>query len=81
VPLLVLPLGADQLPNGGCVDALGTGLVLDAATATAEDIRTTASRLLTEPAFRVAAGRTRTEIAAGDPTAVVLDAVERLVGG
>jgi UDP:flavonoid glycosyltransferase YjiC (YdhE family) len=81
VPLLVLPLGADQLPNGGCVEALGAGLVLDAATATPEDIRTIASRLLTEPAFRVAAERVRAEIAAGETPAVVLDAAERLVGG
>jgi len=80
VPLLVLPLGADQLPNGSCVETLGAGLVLDAATATPEDIRTTASRLLTEPSFRVAAGRVRTEIATGEPPAVVLAAVECLVG-
>jgi len=80
VPLLVLPLGADQLPNGSCVETLGAGLVLDAAAATAEDIRTTASRLLTEPEFRSAAGRIRSEIATGEPPAVVLAAVESLVG-
>ncbi|NQX23663.1 glycosyltransferase family 1 protein [Curtobacterium sp. VKM Ac-2852] len=80
VPLLVLPLGADQLPNGSCVETLGAGLVLDAATAAAEDIRTTASRLLTEPSFGVAAERVRTEIATGEPPAVVLAAVERLIG-
>ncbi|MCS5524736.1 glycosyltransferase [Curtobacterium flaccumfaciens pv. oortii] len=79
VPLLVLPLGADQLPNAQCTEAMGAGRVLDAVSATADDIRASALLLLSDRTYRTAAERVRAEIHASEPANVVLNAIERLV--
>ena len=64
VPLVVLPMGADQPMNAARVEALGVGLVLDAIGSAPEDIRGAVRRVLDDPAYRRAAGRVRDEVAA-----------------
>src|SRR6185312_17370469 len=64
VPLVVLPLGADQPDNAERVRALGAGVVLDAATASPARIAEAVRAVLEEPAYRAAAERLRDEAAA-----------------
>ena len=64
VPLVVLPMGADQPMNAARVEALGVGLVLDAIGSAPEDIRGAVRQVLDDPAYRRAAGRVRDEVAA-----------------
>lgn len=64
VPLVVLPLGADQPDNAERVRALGAGVVLDAATASPARIADAVRAVLAEPAYRAAAVRLRDEAAA-----------------
>jgi len=66
VPLLMLPLGRDQPANARRVAELGAGIALDAG-ATAEQIRTAVSRLVTEPGFSAAAAELAERIAAAEP--------------
>jgi MGT family glycosyltransferase len=78
VPVVVLPLGADQDRNAGRVADLGTGVVLDPLTATPAEIGAATLRVLREPAFAGAA-RILAEEAAELPGAeVVVAAVEGL---
>ncbi|WP_394823167.1 glycosyltransferase [Pendulispora albinea] len=56
VPVLCLPMGRDQHDNGARLVASGAGLRLDAR-ASAARIEAAARRLLSEPAFTVAAQR------------------------
>ena len=78
VPVLVLPLGADQLPNGRRVAELGCGALLDAATATPADIGREASRLLASEAVRRSAERVRRECESLPPVDEVLRRIEAL---
>jgi UDP:flavonoid glycosyltransferase YjiC (YdhE family) len=55
VPLLLLPLGADQLHNAARCSALDVGVTLDAVRATPAQIKAAASTVLSEPAYRQAA--------------------------
>jgi UDP:flavonoid glycosyltransferase YjiC (YdhE family) len=64
VPVVVLPLGADQPDNAERVEALGAGVVLDAAAASADRIAAAVEAVLAEPAYRAAAERLRDETAA-----------------
>jgi UDP:flavonoid glycosyltransferase YjiC (YdhE family) len=64
LPMLLLPLGADQPLNAARCAALGAARVLDALTATPAEIRGAVSALLEDPAPRAAAERLRDEIAA-----------------
>jgi UDP:flavonoid glycosyltransferase YjiC (YdhE family) len=64
LPVVVVPMGADQPRNGDrCVD-LGVGRVVDAVRGTPADVREAVSAVLADPAYRQAAERIRTEIAA-----------------
>jgi UDP:flavonoid glycosyltransferase YjiC (YdhE family) len=78
VPLVLLPMGADQPQNADRCAALGVGIVLDVIAATPEDVRGAVSAVLSEPSYRAAAERIRDEIAAlpGPEHAVAL--LERL---
>ncbi|XWX57037.1 glycosyltransferase [Clavibacter nebraskensis] len=80
VPLVVLPMGADQRLNGERIAQLGVGRMLDAATATPEEIAAAASEVRGEPRFADAAGRIRGQIAALPPAADALPAFEALAG-
>ena len=65
VPQLCLPKAAtDQFRNATACEAAGAGLRLVGDDATPEAIATATGRLLSEPAFAVAAGRVAAEIAA-----------------
>jgi UDP:flavonoid glycosyltransferase YjiC (YdhE family) len=78
VPLLLLPMGADQPHNADRCAALGVGRVLDPLTATPAEIRAAATDLLTSPAYRTAAARLRTETAALPPPAHAVDLIAAL---
>jgi UDP:flavonoid glycosyltransferase YjiC (YdhE family) len=79
LPLVLLPMGADQPLNAERCAALGVGRVLDVIAATPEDVREAVSTVLSEPSYRVAAERLRDEFAAlpGPEYAVAL--LEELV--
>ena len=68
VPLVLLPMGADQPLNADRCDALGVAKVLDPITADTADVSAAVTSVLDNPAFRRAAGQLRDE-AAAQPTA------------
>ena len=63
MPQLCLPQAADQFINAGQGAVAGAALSLTPAEASADAIAGAVERLLTEPAYRDAAGRIRDEIA------------------
>jgi UDP:flavonoid glycosyltransferase YjiC (YdhE family) len=79
VPMVLLPLGADQPMNAERCTALGVAQVLDAVDATPQMLRQAVATVLADPGYRQAAERLRDEIAAlpGPESAVPL--LERLV--
>jgi len=79
VPMVLIPLGADQPLNAARCEALGVARVLDAATATSQAVRDAVSRVLEDPSYRENAERIRDEIAAlpGPEYAVTL--IQRLL--
>ena len=64
VPMVVLPMGADQPLNAARCEQLGVGIVLDAVRTTADSVADAVTTTLDDPAYRVAAERIRDEIAA-----------------
>jgi UDP:flavonoid glycosyltransferase YjiC (YdhE family) len=64
VPMVVLPMGADQPLNAARCEALGVGRALDVVTATPSSIAQAATAVLNRPAYRLAAEGIRDEIAA-----------------
>lgn len=64
LPSVLLPMGADQPHNAARCAALGVAIVLDPVRATPEMAGTAVTTVLTDPAYRLAAGRMRDEIAA-----------------
>lgn len=78
LPMVVLPMGADQPLNAERIRALGVGRSLDAIRATPEDVREAASRVLTDATCREAAGHLADEIAALASPAVAVGLLERL---
>jgi len=78
LPMVLLPIGADQPLNAARCQALGVAEVLDAVGATPEMVRAAVSRVLADAGFRGRAQRLRHEIAAlpGPEHAVTL--LERL---
>ncbi len=63
LPLVVLPMGADQLPNAQRCEQLGVGVMLDAVRVTSRSIRLATTALLRDAYAREAAERIRDEIA------------------
>lgn len=78
LPLVVVPMGADQPLNAARCEALGAGRVLDALRAKPADVRTAVAAVLDDPSYRQAAERLRDEIAALPEPAEALKLVERL---
>ncbi|HSH81126.1 MAG TPA: nucleotide disphospho-sugar-binding domain-containing protein, partial [Herpetosiphonaceae bacterium] len=78
LPMVLIPMGADQPLNAARCADLGVARVLDAVTATPEAAREAAAAVLADPAYRRAAERLRDEIAVlpGPEHAVAL--LERL---
>lgn len=64
LPLVVIPLGADQPLNAARCEALGVAQVLDALVATPQAVRAAVTQVLQEPGYRQAAKRLQSEIAA-----------------
>ena len=79
-PMIVIPLGADQLLNASRCEDLGVTIRLDAMTLTPDDVRDAVDRLLTEPRYREAAERVRDEIAALPSPASMVPELTRLIG-
>lgn len=81
VPLVLLPMGADQPYNAARCEALGVARPLDVVTATPEDVRTAVAEVLSDPRYRIAAAAMRVEFAAlpGPEHAVAL--IEQLAPG
>ena len=63
LPLVLLPMGADQPHNADRCAARGVGVVLDPSTATPSDIGSAVRAVLDDPGYRTAASAIRTEIA------------------
>ena len=78
VPMVLLPLGADQPLNARRCAELGVARVLDAATATPDEIAGAARAVLADGACRAAAGRIRDEIAGLPDPAEAVRRLERL---
>jgi len=78
LPMVLIPMGADQPLNAARCEKLGAARVLDAIAATPETVREAVSSVLSDSAYRSAAERMRDEIAAlpGPEEAVPL--LERL---
>ena len=78
LPMVLLPLGADQPLNAARCEALGVAAVLDALTAASDAVGEAVMRVLDRPSYRRNALQVRDEIAAlpGPDHAVVL--LERL---
>jgi UDP:flavonoid glycosyltransferase YjiC (YdhE family) len=79
VPMVVLPIGADQPRNARRCEGLHVARVVEALEATPDRVREAASEVLADPTYRLNAERIRAEIAAlpGPDHAVAL--LERLI--
>jgi UDP:flavonoid glycosyltransferase YjiC (YdhE family) len=78
VPLVLLPLGADQPVNADRCTALGVARVLDPVTATAADLAAAVAEVLRNPSYRNAAGQLRAESLRLPTAAEVFDRIEML---
>ncbi len=79
VPMVILPMGADQALNADRCRTLGVGVVLDAVDAAARDVRSAVLTLLDDPRYRDAAEDVRDEIARLPGPETVVPRLERLV--
>jgi UDP:flavonoid glycosyltransferase YjiC (YdhE family) len=78
LPMILIPLGADQPYNAvRCAD-LGVARVLDAVEATSATVREAVVTVLADPTFRQAAQRLRDEIAGLPDPAHAVTVIERL---
>ena len=79
LPLVLLPLGADQPANAEAAEAAGVARVLDPGRMTPEDVRDAVRMVLTQPAYRNHARRLQAEIAALPAFEQGIRLLERLV--
>jgi MGT family glycosyltransferase len=79
VPMVAIPLFADQPPNARRVAAVGAGLMVEGRTATAEAVRDAITALLADEAPRRVAQRIAAELAALPTTDVAVEAFEAIV--
>lgn len=80
VPMVLLPIGADQPANAARCAALGVARVLDPVSCSAAAIGAAARAVLADPAYGAAARRMAGEIAAMPGPAEAVPLLERLVG-
>jgi UDP:flavonoid glycosyltransferase YjiC (YdhE family) len=78
VPMVVIPMGADQPLNADRCEALGLGRVLDPVTATADDVRVAVADVLAEPRYRRVAQGMRAEVAAMPGVEHTVELLEQL---
>jgi UDP:flavonoid glycosyltransferase YjiC (YdhE family) len=81
VPMVLLPMGADQPWNGDRCEALGVARILDPVAATPAAITTAFRDVLDEPAYRRAAERHREALAALPGPGAAVAAIDRLAAG
>jgi UDP:flavonoid glycosyltransferase YjiC (YdhE family) len=81
LPLVVIPMGADQSLNAARCEQLGVGIALDAVQATPRSVRDAVALVLENASYRVAAERIRDEIAALPGADAAVPLLERLVAG
>jgi MGT family glycosyltransferase len=80
VPLVLLPMGADQPLNADRCDGLGVAAVLDASTATEHAIGRAARTVLDDSSYRARASSLRDEIRSLPLAAQAARRLERLTG-
>ncbi|MBW8724644.1 MAG: glycosyltransferase family 1 protein [Inquilinus limosus] len=80
VPMVLLPIGADQPANAARCAALGVARVLDPVSCSPAAIGEAARAVLADPAYGAAAGRMAGEIAAMPDPAAAVPLLERLAG-
>ncbi len=78
IPLVVLPMGADQPLNAERIVALGVGRALDAVEATPVDVGAAVSSVLADAGYSAAARRMADEIAALPSPAIAVGLLEQL---
>jgi UDP:flavonoid glycosyltransferase YjiC (YdhE family) len=78
LPMVLIPMGADQPHNAARCADLGVARLLDAVEAAPETVRTAVATVLAEPGYRRAAERMRDEIAALPEPAHALMLLEQL---
>jgi UDP:flavonoid glycosyltransferase YjiC (YdhE family) len=78
LPMVLLPMGADQPQNAARCEALRVARVLDVIDATPKIIREAINDILENPAYRRAAQRMKDEIAALPPPAHAVELLEQL---
>lgn len=80
VPMVVIPMGADQPLNAARCEQLGVGIALDAVQATPETVRAAVTIILDNSNYRGAAEHIRDEIAGLPEPGAAVPLLERLVG-
>ena len=78
LPMVLLPMGADQPLNAARAEALGVAQVLDALEATPAEIERAARAVLAEPGYRHQAGLIRDEIRALPGPERAVELIEQL---
>jgi UDP:flavonoid glycosyltransferase YjiC (YdhE family) len=79
LPMVVIPMGADQSLNAARCERLGVGIVLNAVQLTTKSVADTVAAVLLAPNYRVAAERIRHEIAGLPEADAAVHLLERLV--
>lgn len=79
LPMVLLPMGADQPHNADRCVALGVALALDAVTATPHSIQTAVATILSDTTYQQKAARLRDEIATLPAPMAALRLLEGLV--
>ncbi|CAD5989639.1 glycosyltransferase [Agreia sp. COWG] len=78
VPVIVFPLGADQVPNARYVEAVGAGVMMSAASATPDEIGEIASQIASTPGYRSAARAAGEELRSLPAVEEVVAAIEHV---
>jgi UDP:flavonoid glycosyltransferase YjiC (YdhE family) len=79
LPMVLIPMGADQPLNAARCVELGVGQALDPLAATPESVRAAITAVLDDPSYRRAAERLRDEIAALPEPSYAVELLEQLV--
>ena len=78
LPMVIIPLGADQALTAERCEDLGVAILLDAMRLTPRDVRDAIRAVLGEPSYRAGAERIRDEIADLPEAGAAVPLIERL---